>query len=138
MGQQTMDARHSHVIDVLDVVSHQLSGDDRLFGNWDVAGSCRHNDDHSLAVLFAVALQGDGAGERTIFRLGHDRGHGGILFLGGASGQDVASVRRQALENASHLEGSFSLGKNYLRNSLSEGPMVVDLGKAQIFKRKMA
>jgi hypothetical protein len=93
---------------------------------------------HSLAVPFAVALQNDGAGERTVFRLGRNRRHGGVLFLRGARGQDVAAVRGQAFENSRDLEGSFPLGKNYLWNSLPQGPVVVDFGKTQIFKGKMA
>jgi hypothetical protein len=49
--------------------------------------------------------------------------------------QHIATLRRHALENLCYLRRRFTLAKNYLRHARAHAAMVVNLGKAQIFKR---
>jgi hypothetical protein len=128
----------SYVIDVLDVITHQLRGDDCFFGYWDVTGSGGHDHDHALAVRLAIALEDDGAREWTIVGLGpmvsECGGDGGVLFFGGSRGQHVAAVGGEAGEDFSHLAGRFALGKNHLGHALAQGAMMVELGETQVLK----
>src|SRR5260370_35155389 len=102
MRQQAVDASDSDVIDVLNVIAHQFCGDDRFFGDWDVARSRRHDHDHALAVSLAITLEHDGASQGTILRsmLGqvYSGGDGRTLFLVGPPRQIVAAVSGPAVE----------------------------------------
>src|SRR5258708_10958936 len=101
MRQQAVDASDSDVIDMLNVIAHQFRGDDRFFGDWDVAGSRRHDHDHALAVSLAITLKHDGASQGTILRsmLGqvYSGGDGSILVPGGPRRQHRAAVSRPAV-----------------------------------------
>src|SRR5580658_4091994 len=115
MGQQTVDAGYSYVIDVLNFVAHQFGGDYGFFGYGNVAGSGGDDYDYSLAVAMTVALEDDGSGQGTILGLARSFllgillgfflsisecfGYGGVLLLGGASRQHVAAVGGQARED---------------------------------------
>src|ERR1019366_910330 len=134
MGQEAVDAGDSYVVDVLDAVAHQFRGDDRFFGYRDVAGSRRHDYDHSLALFLAVALEHDGPRQGTILGAGQGGGYGGVLFLGGAGCQHVAAVGGEAGEDVRYLAGRFALGKDHLGHALAQGAVVVELGETEVLK----
>jgi hypothetical protein len=56
------------------------------------------------------------------------------LFFGGASCEDVAAVDGEAGEDSGYLGRGFALGENYFGHALAKSAMMVDLGKAQVFK----
>ena len=60
------------------------------------------------------------------------------MFVGGASGEDVAAVDGQAGEDSGNLAGRFSLRENHFGHALPKGAMVIDLGEAQVFKGHVA
>ena len=130
MGQQAVDAGDSHVVDVLDVVAHQFGGDYGFFGYGDVAGSGGDDYDYARSMLFAIALQDDGARQGTILRLGLFGGYGCVLLFGGTRGQHVAAVLGQAGKDSGYLTGRFALGKNHFGHALAQGAMVIELGEA--------
>ena len=50
MGEQTMNAGDSYVVEMLDAIAHEFGGDDRFFGNRDVAGSGGNHRNDALSV----------------------------------------------------------------------------------------
>jgi hypothetical protein len=138
MGEEAVDAGDSYVIDMLNVVAHHFRGDYSLFGYRDVAGASGDDDDDSLAVLFAIALEHDGASEGTKLRSGHSGGDGCVLFLSGTGREHIAAMCGQAAEDFGNLARRFALGKNHFGHTLAQGAMVVDLDKAEVFKGQMA
>src|SRR5258706_3357639 len=138
MRQQAVYARDSDVIDMLNVIAHQFRGDDRFFGDRNVAGSRRHDHDHALAISLAITLEHDGASQGTILRsmLGqvYSGGDSSILFLVGPRRQHVATVSGQAVEDFRYMARRFALGKYHLGHALAQGTMVVDLGEAEVLK----
>src|ERR1039458_6423090 len=134
MGQQAVNAGDSDVIDMLNIVPHQFRGDDCFFGDWDVAGSCRHDHDHALAVLLAIALEHDSPSQWTILCAVYTGGDSGVLFFGGSRCQHVAAVGREAAEDFGYLAWCFALGKNDLGHALAQGAMVVELGETEVLK----
>jgi hypothetical protein len=77
---------------MLDAVAHQFGGDYGFFGYGDVAGPGGNYGDDSFAVALAVALKGNGAGQRAVFGFRDLGGYGSVLGFGGARGQDVSAV----------------------------------------------
>jgi hypothetical protein len=53
-------------------------------------------------------------------------------------GEDVAALFRQTRKDFRHMRGRFLLAKNYFRHSGAQGPVMIDFGEAQVFKRHVA
>jgi hypothetical protein len=160
MGEETVDAGDSDVVDVLDAVAHEFSGDDGFFGDGDVAGSGGEDGDGAVSAEFAGVVEGDGSGEGVVLRLGsvvptfrkarnvghplfilvfmEGGGDGFELGFGGAGGQDVVAVGGEADKDFGDLCGSFSLGKDDFGGSLAEGAVVVDFGESEVFEGQVA
>jgi hypothetical protein len=113
MGQKAVNAGDSYIVDVLNVVAHQFGGDYGFFGDGDVAGSRRHDHDYSLAVTLAITLERDGSCQRTILGLplviSERSDDGGVLFFGGARGENIAAVGGEAREDSGDLGWRFAL-----------------------------
>ncbi len=138
MGEKSVDAGYSDIVEVMDRVAHEFGGDDRFFGYGDVAGSGGDYGDDAFAVAAAVALKGDGAGEGTVFGLGDLGADGFVLLFCRAGGQDVAFVVGQFCEDFGYLGGSFAFAEDHFGHALAEGTVVVELGEAEVFEREVA
>ena len=151
MGEEAVDAGDSDVVEVLDAVAHEFGGDDGFFGDGDVAGAGRDDEDGAFALAFlggrAIAMEGDATGKRAVFE---KVGVGGVLalgeggedfvelFLGGARGEDVGFVLGEVDENVGDLPGRLALAENDFGHAVAESAVVVDVGEAEVLERKMA
>jgi len=133
-----MDTRNPYVIDVLDGVSHHFSGDNSLFGDGDVAGSGGNNCDHALAIAFAVALEHDGSGQRTIFDFVHVCRDSGKLRFVSTGGKHISAVRGKARKDVRDLLWRLALAENDFRHSLAENPVMVHLGETEILEGEVS
>ena len=61
-----------------------------------------------------------------------------VLFFCDACRQNVASMSSQPREDLGHLRGSFALAEHDFWHALPKRSVMVELGEAQILKRKMA
>src|ERR1700690_659173 len=138
LRQQAVDAGNPHVVDSFDLIAHEFRGDHGFFGHGDVAGSGGDYRDHPFAIDRFITAQHDGAGDGFGLGTADDSFHGCKLLLGGASSQHVLSMLRQSLKNCRHLRRSLPLSENHFRHAHAQGPGVIDLGKAEVFKGKMA
>jgi len=136
--QQTMDAGDADIVEVLDFVSHHFGGDDSLFRDRDVAGSRRDYGDDAFAVFRCVLLQDDGAGERAVVDAANSFLYRSKLFFIRTCGEDVASVLRQSRKNSGYLRRRFPLAEDDFRHASAQCAVMIDLGKPEIFKWKMA
>src|SRR5512135_1115343 len=66
------------------------------------------------------------------------RSYGIVLLLGGACGQHVSPMRRQAGKDPGYLLRSLALTEDHLRHALAQLAVMVNLGKSQILEGKMA
>src|SRR5262249_11300641 len=53
----------------------------------------------------------------------------------GLGGEHVAALGGHSLEDPSYLRRALALGKDHLQHARAHAPVMVDLGKAQVFKR---
>jgi hypothetical protein len=138
VGEETVDAGDSDVVEMLDAVAHEFGGDYGFFGDGDVAGAGGDYRDHSFAVELAVAVEGDGSGERAVDGFGDLGRYSVKLFFSRARGQDIAFVLGQLRENLRHLGGSLALAENHFGHALAEGAVMINFGEAEVFEREMA
>jgi hypothetical protein len=123
---------------MLDAVAHEFGGDYGFFSYGNVAGAGGDYRDDSFAVEVAVAVEGDGSGERAIDGFGDLSRYSVELFFSRARGEDIAFVLGQLRENLRHLSGRFALAENHLGHALAQGAVMVDLGEAQVLEGEMA
>jgi hypothetical protein len=57
LAQQPVQSRHTHIVNPLDIIAHDLRGDDRFFRHGNVARASTHNSDRSGA--FSVCFFAD-------------------------------------------------------------------------------
>ena len=138
MRQQAMDAGYSDVVDVLDRISHEFRCDYGLFRYGDIAGPGGDYGDYSFAVVLAVALEDDGAGQRPEFGSVDSGCYGGVLLFGGPGRKDVAAMLGEAAEDAGYLFWSLALAEDHFGHAVAEGAVVVDLGEPQIFEGQVS
>jgi len=129
-----MNSRNAHIVEMLDIVSHDFCGSDCLFCDWDIACPCGHYSDGSFSIFLIVLLQNDRAGEFSIFSLGYFFLYCFELFWSRSGGEDVASVLGKAIKNLADLRGSFAFSENYLRHPCAQRAVVVHFGKTEVLK----
>lgn len=146
-----MNAGDSDIVERLDLVAHQLRGNNGFFGDGNVAGSGRDDGDDALVALFValpastsarrvVAAKGDAAGEGVVFGFRDLSGNGLELLLSGARGEDVGVgvTGGESREDFGYLSGGFALTEDDFGHSVAQGAVMIEFGEAQVFKRKMA
>jgi len=152
VGEKAMDAGDSDVVERLDQVAHEFSGDNGLFGDGNVAGSSGDDGDDALIAHFAsasatlssaqraFAAKGDAAGKGVVFGFRNLDGNGLELMFCRARGEDVGIgvMGGEAGEDLRDLRGCFSLAEDDLRHSVAQRAMVIELGETEVFERKMA
>jgi len=145
MCEQAMDARDSNVVKRLNLVAHELGGNDGFFGDGNVAGSGRDDGDDALVAVISaarriVAVKRDAASDRAIFGLWHLGRNGMELLLGSPRGENVGVgvMSREAGEDLRHLSGRFALTEDDFGHSLTQGTMMIELGEAEVFEGEVA
>lgn len=138
MSQQTMDTGHTDVIDMLDRVPHHFCRDDRFFGDGNVARPRRNYGNDAFAVALAIALENDGSCQRTVLHFRHLAGDCLKLFFGRPRGENIPAMICQSLKNTCDLPWSLSLAEYDFRYSLAKCPVMIDLGKSEVFEREVA
>src|SRR5581483_6174639 len=111
------------IVEMLDVVAHDLGGGDRLFGDRNVAGAGGDDGDGALAVLFFVAAQDGGAGQRAVLGGACLLLDGGELLLVDAGGEHVGFLAGQPGENFSDLARSFAFAQDDFRHTDAQQAM---------------
>ncbi len=129
---------YADVVDHFDGVAHRFGGDLRFFGDGYVAGACRYDGDLSFAVRGLVAEEADSARSGEVFtaREGcqHCRRHCGR----GSCDQDIALVIEEPGRNGDNLFGGLAHGKDHFRNAVTQRPVMVHIGKTEVFEREVA
>src|SRR5512140_1744816 len=132
-----MNTGDTHVIEVLDFVTHDLGGDDGFFGNRDIAGSGGDNRDLALTVFLLVLPQGDAASRIMELGCGDKNTDLFKLRLCRARRENVVFPQREPLEDRSDVGSGFALSEDDLRHADPNGAMVVNLGEAEVFEREV-
>ena len=139
IGQQTMNSRDAHVVEVLDRVAHEFGSNDGLFGDRDVAGSRRYNSDGAFAIGVRIALAAQSLApvrdilRRALFSLLRQ-----TVFY-----RRVWRGRCRRASPAAQKSAPLATGSCALRRITSGMParstaMMVHLGETKIFKGQMA
>ena len=66
--QEPMNAGDADVVEMLDPIAHQACSEQGFFSDGNVAGACGDDEDSALAGEFAIAFDGDDAGESVKLR----------------------------------------------------------------------
>src|SRR5713226_3712333 len=141
MPQEPMQPGHADIVDGLGAVAHHFRGQAGLLGNRDIAGARRKSQNQPLARARMVAPDGDRARKRMEFRLAAQPPYGTIDAFAGARNQDIVlrGPRTQhSADNPGDLLRSLAWGEDGLGKTLAQRAVVVNLGKAEVFKRQVA
>jgi hypothetical protein len=133
-----MNAGDAYVGNELDGVAHEARGDHGFFGYGQIAGSGADHGDGSLAGNSGRLGERDGTCCLVELGAGFDGDDGFKHFASGASGENIAAGLGHAGEDGCYLRGGLASSENHLRHSGAEGAVMIDLGEAEIFKRKIA
>jgi hypothetical protein len=123
---------------MFDIVAHGLRRDYRFFGDGDIGGAGGDNGNSSLSINRAIFAQQDATSELVVFGFRNAFADGGILRGLAAGSEDIAFMAREPRKDFGGLRGSFAAAENNFRESGAQGAMMIELGEAEIFKRKMA
>src|SRR5215467_126512 len=132
-----MNPRHSHIVESFDMAPHHLSGDLRLLRNCNIGRAGRDDEHMAERNLFWVANGYDPC--RLVVHCSaieppNDFRH----LLRRAGGQERTMMTQEGSCDRSNLRIGLSLTKNYFREPLSQGSMVIKRGESQIFIRQSA
>src|SRR4029079_14253075 len=75
---------------------------------------------------------------RVKLRFGNNFAHLQVLFIGGASHEDIVLILCQGFDDSGNLFGRFPCTEYGLWKSLPQGPVMVHIGESQILERKIA
>ena len=138
LRQQAMDAGHAHVGNQFDGVAHEARGDGGLFGNGQIAGAGADHGDRAFARRCRRLREGDGA--RGLVKFGARLGGQHRLITFRARRGWPARCRRPgpcAQRSRPPAQG-FCRGEDHFGHAGAQGAMVIELGKAEIFKGQSA
>ena len=109
-------------------------GDDGFFGYGQIGCAGRYDGDQTLGSRCLGGGHQDGAGQRIVFGQGKalDQGLGGVCFKAGR--QHLRALLGDALGDGQDLFAGLALAEDDLGKTGAQGAVVVDVGKAQIFK----
>ena len=144
MLEEPVDAGDADVIEMLDAIAHDLRGEQGFFGDRNVAGAGGDDENLAFAGDFAIALDGDDAGEGMKF-CNALRGSGGAPDGGegggvGASDEYILAAvfgTEHGPGDVSNLLGRFALGEDDFGVALAQCAVMVDLGEAEILEGEM-
>ena len=129
-----MQPRHADVVQPQHLVAENLRRQRRLLRDRDVAGAAGHDGDSPDAVRLRERSDDADAGRFVILQRNLPAD---LLrrFLAQARDEDgFLPVRLHGSQDAQHLRGRFPCAVDHLGGSLSEFPVQVDLGKADVLK----
>src|SRR5581483_6542461 len=132
-----MDPSDPNVIEPLHLISHDFRSDDRFLRHRNVAGACRNNSYGSLPILSRILAKNNGARKFPIFCFANFLFYRRKLLRRGVSSKDVALVLGEASEDLGDLRRRFPLSEHDLGHAHTNRPMMVHLGKAEVFKWQM-
>ncbi len=136
MGEKTVQTGNSYVVETDNFVAHALRGKRGFFRDRDVTGAAGRDDDLADAVCLGKSTVESDA---SIFVIGDIvRGFNYLRCVLGQTGdQDpFLSVFDHGLHDADDLFRCFSRAIDHLRNTLTDGSVVVDLGISEVIKRR--
>ncbi len=130
-----MQAGDADVVDALDAVAHQLGGDRGLFGDGKIRRAGRRDDDGAFAGLDVLLPQSDERRVGVIRRIRNGGPDGVERGGGGARDEQGGSAADDGVGDGGNLVGCLAEAQYYLGKALSNGAVMVDSRKAQVFKR---
>jgi hypothetical protein len=134
---EAMDAGDPDIVDGIDGIAHDFGGKLGLFGDGHVAGAGADDGDGALAGDGAVAPEADDAGTGEILALGEAAGDGFGALPVGAGDEDVAGVVEDDGGDFGDLVGRLAFGEDDFGHAMTERPVVVHFGEAEVFKGHM-
>jgi len=140
MFEEAVDARDANVVEVFDAVAHQAGRKEGFFGNRNVAGAGRDDEDGSLPGDFGAAFDGDDAGELMELRCFGKLADGREDSFVGTRDQNVvarALFSEQRTDDGHYLRWRLSLAEDDFGKALAESAVMVHFREAQVFERKM-
>ena len=144
MRRETVDARHTAIVERLDAVAIELCRQPRLGRDGDVARARRDDEDFMRLVLWRrtdglCPANIDGAGFLVVLRLGHLRFHEIILLAARPRREQTAVARcRKRLEDGEHLLLCLAFRIDDFGKALPRLAAVVDVREAHILKCSLA
>ena len=142
--RETVDARHTAIVERLDAIAIELGCQPRLCRDGDVARARRDDEDFMRLVLRRSAdglcpADIDGAGFLVVLRLGHLCFHE-IILLAARPRREQAAIARccERLEDGEHLFLCLACRIDDFRKALPRLAAVIDVRKSHVLKGSLA
>ena len=137
MLQQSMNTGDADIVKMVCAITHHTSGEEGFFGNGNVAGAGGDDENGSLSGDGGIAFNCDGAGNGMEFGGAAGALHGGVDLRAGAGDQDVVArifVAQHGADDFCDVLGSLAPAKYHFGIALAKSAVMIDFGKADIFK----
>lgn len=138
LGEQSMQSRHSDIVEPVNAVPHDLCRDDRLLGDRQVGGSCRDNQDGSTAGWKRGRTQCNGSRVFMKRCSGETTPDGFEAFDIRSRDEEVVACGHDAFGNCRDLFGSFARSVDHFGKSLTHASVVIYARKLEILVRRVA
>jgi len=138
--EKTVQTRDTNITDELGALAHYFSGNLGLGGDRQVGGAGGDDGQDRFGGRGLNLLQDDGTSKFVVPGIGEFSGSSQSLeYMGlGAGSQNVVSLGGEILEDSNDLFNGFARTEDHLGEAATDLAMMVDAGKAEIFKRQMA
>ena len=135
-AEQTVEARHAHIVTGLDPGAEHRGGQPGLFRHGHVGGA--RADDHDLAHRGRRGFRGgvDHTGIGRVLRLGNAGAHRFERLLCGPGAEQSAAPGPDALGDVRHLLGRLALPQDHLRESAAQPAAVIHDREAEILRKR--
>src|SRR5437016_7228673 len=107
-----MNAGHADVVDMGNIVSHDLGRYQGFLGHWDIAGAGRNHDHGSFSIAGRVLLQDDGLSRSVVIHPADDFLYRSKMLCRCFGREYVAAMASHAFENSGDLERRLAAGKD--------------------------
>src|SRR5262245_51182280 len=130
-----MNTGDAYVVERLDAAAHDLGGDTRLFSNRNIGRSGRNDQYLSLEPAFRIANR-DNASGFVVHSAPIDPFDERRHLWCRPRGEKWAMMLQQGLCNITDLGRRLPFAQDHFGKSLSDGTMMIQRGKPQIFERQ--
>ena len=133
-----MEPGDADVIQSIDLISHQLPGYRRFFGDRQVGGTGGGDDDRPATPRCRAGIHGDAAGQLVVPCSRHG-GEDGLIGLPiGPCDEQAVAGGNQTAGDGGDLIGTFALSEHHFGESLTRRSVLIDPCKTKIFVRSLA
>ena len=136
--QEPMQSCNSDVVERIDGIPENFESHHRFLGNRHIRSARRDHHNRALSANTFILSNNNGSSGCVKFRFRHDFPNTSVLFDGRSRYKNIVLMLRHGSDDPCDLLGRFSCAEYGLRKPLPKTPVVIDVGKTEVFKWQIA